>query len=346
MNNVIARPQAFLRYQEALGAFLRDVVGQGNPALLYHMMSYHLGWEDAQGRHAATDGGKALRPTLCLLACEAVGGDWRQALPAAGALELVHNFSLIHDDIQDQDRERRHRPTVWALWGHGQAINAGDSMLALAHLALLRLAEPSVPASKVMDAARVLDAATLTMVEGQCLDLSFEERLEVPLDAYLEMITKKTGALIGCALELGALAGCDDPRTVAAFGRCGRLLGIAFQVRDDMLGIWGTTGGTGKPVGADIRRKKKSLPIVYTLARVQRPTRDLLLSLYAKPTLDDTDVEAIFQVLERLDAASYCRQMAGAKKQEALAQLTPLGLQGDAVEELREAADFLLEREF
>ncbi|HKZ50200.1 MAG TPA: polyprenyl synthetase family protein [Dehalococcoidia bacterium] len=343
---VLARPAALLRYQEALDAFLRDVVGPGDPPLLYHMMGYHLGWEKAKGRPTTAGGGKALRPTMCLLACEAVGGDWRQALPAAGALELVHNFSLIHDDIQDHDRERRHRPTVWVLWGQGQAINAGDGMLALAHLALLRLAETSVPAPKVMAASKALDAATLEMIGGQCLDLSFEKRLEVALDAYLEMIAKKTGALFGCALELGALAGCDDAQAVAAFARCGRLLGLSFQARDDMLGIWGAEAGTGKPVGADIRRKKKSLPIVYALTQAQGATRDLLFSLYGKHYLDEADVEAVLRTLDELGAAPFCRQMAMAKKEEALAQLAPLGLKSEAAAELKQVAEFLLERDF
>ncbi|MFQ6020313.1 MAG: polyprenyl synthetase family protein [Dehalococcoidia bacterium] len=339
-------PAAFSRYRAALDESLRDIVGRGRPPQLYRMMRYHLGWEDADGRDVPEGGGKALRPTLCLLACEAVGGDWRRALPAAAALELVHNFSLIHDDIQDQDRERRHRPTVWALWGQPQAINAGDAMMALARLAVLRLADGGVAPAQVVAAARAMEEAALEMIEGQCLDLSFEERLDVALDAYLEMIGKKTGALFGCSLELGALVGSDDPRTVAAFARCGRLLGVAFQVRDDMLGIWGAEAGTGKPVGADIRRKKKSLPIVYALAKANGPARDRLVAIYSKPLLDDDDVSTVLQVLEEMGAAAYCQVTAKAKLEEALAQWEPLGLTSDAYRELLELAEFLVEREF
>ena len=342
----MALPAAFGRYRAALDAALREVVGEGSPPLLYRMMRYHLGWEDAAGQPLPNGGGKALRPTLCLLACQAVGGDWRRALPAATAVELVHNFSLIHDDIQDQDWERRHRPTVWALWGQSQAINAGDSMMALARLAHLRQAEVGVPAPRVVQAARILDEAALEMIQGQCLDLSFEESLEVDLDAYWEMIAKKTGALFGCALSLGALVGSDSAPVVEAFRRCGRLLGVAFQVRDDMLGIWGAELGTGKPVGADIRRKKKSLPIVYALAQAPPAIREELLAIYSRPTLDDEGLTRVVGLLEEVGAAEYCRRIAMAKKEEALAQLDPSRLLGSAYGELREVAEFVLEREY
>jgi geranylgeranyl diphosphate synthase type I len=142
-------PAAFIRYREALDAKLRSLLTSGlppggHPEELHRMLRYHLGWEDAEGHPIGSGGGKALRPTLCLLACEAAGGDWRKALPAAAALELVHNFSLVHDDIQDRDRERRHRATVWSVWGEAQAINAGDALLALGSLAILDLAAEGV----------------------------------------------------------------------------------------------------------------------------------------------------------------------------------------------------------
>ena len=339
-------PAVFGRYRAALDDILGEIVGQGGPPLLYRMMRYQLGWEDEEGRVLTNGGGKALRPTLCLLACEAVGGQWQRALPAAAALELVHNFSLIHDDIQDQDRERRHRPTVWALWGQPQAINAGDSMLTLARLAVLRLADVGVAPAKVVQAARALDESCLEMIEGQCLDLGFEECLDVGLDAYLQMIAKKTGALFGCSLYLGALVESDDPQVAEALRRCGRLLGSAFQVRDDMLGVWGAQEGTGKPVGADIRRRKKSLPIVYALAQAQGAARQRLHQLYRKPSLDADDVAEVLQTLDAAGAADYCLQTAAQKKAEALAELAPLGLVGSAYDELKELAGFLLERDY
>ncbi len=309
------------------------------------MARYHLGWEDAEGRPAA-HGGKALRPSLCLLACEATGGDWRRALPAAAAVELVHNFSLVHDDIQDRDRERRHRPTVWSIWGEAQAINAGDGLLALARLALLRLHDEGVPAETVVQAARILDEKTLEIVEGQVMDLGFEERVDVDLQSYLQMIEKKTGALFDCSFRLGALLGSGDPSLVEALGRCGRMLGVAFQVRDDVLGVWGAENRTGKEPAADIRRRKKSLPIVYALAAAEGPELDELRRLYSKRDLSDADVSLVLGSLDALGAQAYCSRLAEERRRTALAELHAVELPSEAARELKETATFLLERDF
>jgi len=252
------------------------------------MLRYHLGWEDAEGGPPANQG-KGLRPALCFLACESAGGDWKRALPAAAALELVHNFSLVHDDIQDRDLLRRGRPTVWSIWGDAQAINAGDALLALARLSILRLSEADV-SGVALEAARLLDERTLEMVEGQTLDLSFDQLADVDLESYLEMIEKKTGALFDCSLHLGALIGGAQPAVAGAMGRVGRLIGSAFQIRDDMLAVWGAENRTGKTPAADIRRRKKSLPIVSALIQGQDQTRDQLLNIYAQTELTDEDV--------------------------------------------------------
>jgi geranylgeranyl diphosphate synthase type I len=344
-------PPAFGRYRGALDDYLRTLLGSGLPAgshpeELHRMLRYHLGWQDAEGRPVSGDGGKALRPTLCLLACEAAGGDWRTALPAAAALELVHNFSLVHDDIQDRDAERRHRPTVWAVWGEAQAINAGDALLALGRLALLELRREGVPPERVVEAARVLDERTLEMVEGQALDLSFEERLDVGEDAYLEMIEKKTGALFDCALRLGGLVGSADPTVAEALGRCGRLLGVAFQVRDDMLGVWGAENRTGKLPAADIRNRKKSLPVVYALARAEGATAAELRRIYSQAALSDADVSIVLGALESARAPAYCRAVAEERRERALEEMAGAELRPDAAAELRQVAGFLLERDY
>ena len=339
-------PAVLARYRREMDATLRSLLGRQHPPALYRMVRYHLGWEDPEGRPTASAGGKALRPSLCLLTCEAVGGDWRKALPAAAAVELVHNFSLVHDDIQDGDRERRHRPTVWSLWGEGQAINAGDALLALARLALLKLAEEGVPPARVVEAARILDEGTLEMVEGQVMDLGFEERLEVELEAYLEMIDKKTGALFDCSLRLGALVGNGDPSLTEAMGRCGRLLGVAFQIRDDMLGVWGAESQTGKLPAADIRRRKKSLPVVYALSRAEGSTLAELRRAYSGPELRDEDVSMVLRCLDAIGAQAYCREAAEERKAAALAELDRLELKSEAADELKRTAAFLLERDF
>ncbi|HEU4759144.1 MAG TPA: polyprenyl synthetase family protein [Dehalococcoidia bacterium] len=338
--------QLLAPYKRELEAFLRSILARERPPALYRMARYHLGWEDAEGAPVQAPAGKALRPLLCLLACEAVGGDWRRALPAAAGLELVHDFSLVHDDIQDRDRERRHRPTVWSVWGEPQAINAGDALLVIARLAVLRLAERGVAADVVVTAARILDEATLEMVEGQVVDIGFEESLDVDLSAYLEMIEKKTGALFDCSLRLGALVGGAEPAVIEALGRCGRLMGVAFQVRDDMLGVWGAESQTGKPPAADIRRRKKSLPVVYALSRAEGVALDDLRRAYGGAELSDEDVSLVLRTLDALDAQSYCHRLAADRKAAALAALDRQDLRPDAAGRLRQTAGFLLERDF
>jgi geranylgeranyl diphosphate synthase type I len=345
----VGPPSILACYQADFDAYLRDALPlppKGRPPLLYHMMRYHLGWEDAQGRPTESSGGKALRPSLCFWACEALGGDRRMGLPAAAALELTHNFSLVHDDIQDGDRERRHRPTVWAVWGQGQAINAGDSLLMLSRLVLLRLADAGLEPAAVVRACRILDEACLAMIEGQCLDLEFEERAQVSLDEYLVMIEKKSGALFGAALHLGALAAGADEALGERFGRAGRLLGAAFQVRDDLLGVWGRPDVTGKPQAADIRRRKKTLPLLYAQSAASTDDRQALARIYDRRTLDDDDVRQVIGILERAGAYDYCGTMARQRLDEALAELAGTAITPAAYRDLREVADFLLEREF
>jgi geranylgeranyl diphosphate synthase type I len=342
-------PSILARYHADLDAYLRNTLTEGRPPLLYRMMRYHLGWEDAQGLPTEAAGGKALRPSLCLWACEALGGDRRKGLATATALELTHNFSLVHDDIQDADRERRHRATVWAVWGEGQAINAGDSLLILARLALLRLVDAGLEPTAVVRACRILDEACLAMIEGQCLDLEFEERAQVSVDEYLEMIEKKSGALFGAALHLGALTAGADPSPEGLgerFGRAGRLLGTAFQVRDDLLGVWGQRDVTGKPQAADIRRRKKTLPLLYAQSAAPAQDGEALVAIYRRETLDDDDVQHVTDILERAGAYDYCQSMARRRLDEALAELSSTAITPTAYCELREVADFLLEREF
>jgi len=339
-------PSILASYQVDLDAYLRDTLAGGRPPLLHRMMRYHLGWEDAQGRPTEAAGGKALRPSLCLWACEALGGERRQGLPAAAALELTHNFSLVHDDIQDADRERRHRPTVWAVWGAGQAINAGDSLSTLARLVLLRLADVGLEPAAVVRACRILDEACLAMIEGQCLDLEFEDRAEVSVEDYLEMIEKKSGALFGAALQLGALAAGADETLGERFSRAGRLLGTAFQVRDDLLGVWGRRDVTGKPAAADIRRRKKTLPLLYARDAAPVGDRRALAAIYRRQNVDENDVQRVMGILEQAGAHDYCQSMARQRLDEAVAELAGSPITPAAHRELREVADFLLEREF
>ena len=338
-------PVPLARYRRDVDAFLRLFLNREGCSQLYRMARYHMGWEDQDGR-PSDQPGKGLRPALLLLACEAAGGDWRRALPAAAAVELVHNFSLIHDDIQDRDTERHHRPTVWKVWGNSQGINAGDALMALSRLALLRLHDEGVPPDVVIDAARILDERTLEMVEGQVMDLAFEGTDDIDLAGYLSMIEKKTGALFDCSLSLGALVAGGDRELAQSMGHAGRLLGIAFQIRDDMLGIWGAESRTGKEPAADIRRHKKSLPIVFALAGEDHEAAAIVKRALQQSELSDADVSIVLRVLDSIGAQRYCSALGDERKREALEVLEALPLVEERAAELRETAEFLLARDF
>jgi len=223
--------------------------------------AYHFGWIDAQGNPADGDGGKAVRPALALLSAEAAGADPGTGVPGAVAVELVHNFSLLHDDLMDGDEQRRHRDTVWKVHGPAQAILVGDALFALANEILLELG--TVDAGR---ATRRLTTATRALIDGQAQDISYEHRDRVSVEECLEMEGNKTGALLACASSIGAvLGGADDP-TANALEKYGYHLGLAFQAVDDLLGIWGDPVATGKQTWSDLRQRKKSLPVVAALA--------------------------------------------------------------------------------
>jgi len=337
-------PLAFRRYHSAIDAELKSVLAGRNSAL-YEMMRYHLGWVDEHGNPIKASPGKALRPTLCLLACEAVGGAWYKALPAAAGMELMHNFSLIHDDVQDDDRERRHRPTVWSIWGKPQAINAGDALATIAGLALIGLAQRGIPAGKQLLTHKLIYEACLTTIEGQYLDISYESRFDIAVSDYLEMTERKTATLIARALELGALLGCDDQALIQGLARFGRNLGLAFQVRDDILGIWGDELKTGKPWGSDILHKKKSLPIAYALEKATGRARRVLVDIYQEDVIDDEGIRAVLEVLEAVEAGGYAQGLANKYHNAALKEMRGLSLRPWPRSQLRAMARFVVERD-
>ncbi len=234
-------------------------------AVHYGMLHYHLGWADELLRPQNYPAGKRLRPMLCLMAATETGGEPIQALPAAAAIELLHNFSLIHDDIEDGDETRRHRPTLWKVWGAPQAINAGDAMFTLAFAAMQRLARRGVSAPTTLDALARFTQTCLALTEGQHLDMGFETRTNVTVAEYMRMIQGKTAALVGASVAIGAIIGGADATQIEALQRFGIASGLAFQIQDDILGIWGDPQVTGKAAGNDLLRRKKSLPILHTL---------------------------------------------------------------------------------
>lgn len=274
----------------------------GPAPILPGMANYHLGFADEQLRPAqlpAALRGKRFRPGIAMLACAAAGGCPERAAPLAAAVELLHNFTLIHDDIQDQSPSRRHRATVWTIWGVGQAINAGDATFAAAHLGLYRLREQGVSAELILRLADQFDRMTIQIVQGQALDLGFEGRDDVTPADYLRMIELKTAVIVRYAAWAGALiagAGEEQADRFAAFGLS---LGLGFQVRDDLLGIWGATATTGKAAADDIRRRKQSLPILMLRARASDEERAWLDQQYAASEIDEAGTRGVLGLLER-----------------------------------------------
>lgn len=257
-------PASYEADRGRVSACLRRFVG-GFEGEVYALCAYHLGWTDADGRPANHASGKMLRPTLCLSACRAFGGD-DAALETAAAIELLHAFSLVHDDIEDSDEERHGRPTLWKLAGVPLALNAGDCLFALANRALVEAAA-ALGEHRSLTALRLFSNAYLRMIEGQHLDIAFERRPTVTTADYVRMVRGKTGALLGAALALGALCGGAAEADVQQLNAAGVELGLAFQAVDDMLAIWGDPAQTGKAVGNDLARGKKSLPVTLAMER-------------------------------------------------------------------------------
>jgi geranylgeranyl diphosphate synthase type I len=308
----------------------------------YGMLKYHLGWTDAHFASIKTDTGKHIRPLLCLVSCETVGGAWQPALPVAAAIELAHNFSLIHDDIEDQGDERRGRAAVWKVWGLAQGLNAGDGMFVLARLAIDRLFQRGLDVRKCADISLVFDEATLALCQGQFLDLSFESRFDVTLAEYIQMIRGKTAALIAASTRIGAMLATDDPTLIDAFDRFGANIGLAFQITDDILGIWGDATVTGKSAATDILSKKKSLPAIIGLRHPQHGAA--LRAIYSQPSLTQDDVARVLALLDAVDARAQTQSQADEFRAAALGALDTTGIENRAMDRLREIADAMTRR--
>ncbi|MDP8904315.1 MAG: polyprenyl synthetase family protein [Chloroflexota bacterium] len=297
---------------------------------LYEMVRYHLGLDSDAPR------GKRLRPLLGLLAYESLTGDHRRALPGAAAVELGHNFSLVHDDIEDGDVARRHRATLWTIYGVAQAINAGDTLFTLSRLALHRLTELGFSDTKVLALMRVYDETCLALCEGQFMDIwSAEHDDRLSVEFYFDMIGRKTAALIAASVQAGAMLATDDERVIDSYRRFGWALGIAFQLNDDLLGIWGDEQATGKEP-SDLAKHKKTLPVIYALGTASDAESAVLRRVLAAEQPTAADMTEARSILERCGAREYTRERARAQRDEALAQLERAGVvSGQALERLR-----------
>lgn len=287
-----------------------------------HIAGYHFGWWDADGTAVAVPGGKGIRSALTLLCARAVGGPGgpSAALPAAAAVELVHDFSLLHDDVMDRDESRRHRLTAWRVFGDTEAILAGDALLTLAVEALLR-PPGGGPWPETAEMIRLLCASVQGLVTGQVADISFETRTDVTLPESIAMAENKTAALLTCACALGALAAGGDPDQVEALTGFGERLGLAFQVADDLQGIWGDPRTTGKADYSDLRNRKKSLPVVAALESNTAAAAQLGEWFQASAEPAAADVARVAALVEEAGGRAWARAQLARLHADALDQL-------------------------
>ncbi|MDG9715973.1 polyprenyl synthetase family protein [Streptomyces sp. DH24] len=307
--------------------------------------AYHFGWIDAEGRPADGDGGKAVRPALAVLSAEVTGAPPQTGVPGAVAVELIHNFSLLHDDLMDGDEQRRHRDTVWKVHGPAQAILVGDALFALANEVLLEVG--TVEAGR---AARRLAAATRALIDGQAQDISYEHRDRVSVEECLEMEGNKTGALLACASSVGAVLGGADDRTADALERYGYHLGLAFQAIDDLLGIWGDPVTTGKQAWSDLRQRKKSLPVVAALEADGAAAEQLgeMLAADAKSSdfanFSEEEFAARADLIERAGGREWTAEEARRQHTIAIEALDAVDMPDPVREQFTALADFVVVR--
>ncbi len=318
---------------------LRAAVDRLSPPLRL-VAGYHIGWWDRRGTATKGGVGKALRPTLVLLCAEAVGGDPSDALVAAVAVELVHDFSLLHDDVMDGDVLRRSRPTAWSVFGVGPALLAGDALLALAVDVLA-----SSGHERALDALVILNATVLGLVDGQAADLAFEDRADVGLEECLAMAGGKTAALLGCSCALGVMiVGGSDPQVAQLLG-FGERLGLAFQLVDDILGIWGDPATTGKAANSDLSRRKKSLPVVAALSSGAPEARELARLYRGTDPLSVDELARARRLIERAGGRAWSDAEADVQRSRALEHLGAAGLRGRAAAELGALAHLVTSRD-
>lgn len=309
------------------------------PPQYYRILHYHMGWIDENGKRIKADTGKRIRPILALIVAEAVGGDISVAQPAAAAVELIHNFSLLHDDIQDASPLRRGRKTAWRVWGTNQGINAGDAMFALAYLAIPRLAAPGADPAILHELTCILGETCVELTRGQHLDMLFEAQERVSTREYLGMIEGKTAALLAASAEMGALSADANDEQRTHYREFGRNLGLAFQVLDDVLDIWGDPKLTGKKAAVDIHDRKKSLPVLYGLEQSEE-----LAHLYDGGKMTQGKIKQVIALLDSVDARGYAEDIAHRYSDATLAELEAASPNGKAGEALYEMVDYLLKR--
>jgi geranylgeranyl diphosphate synthase type I len=333
-----------LLIQQFLGeidAYMRHIVDETVPlpADFSVMLRYPMGWVDENNQPYTQHTGKRIRPVLLLLCAETSGQNWKAAVPAAAAVELLHNFSLIHDDIQDNSPLRHNRPTVWKVWGEPHAINAGDAMFTLAFCAIESLVTRGCPTEQVLQVWHIFNRTALELTRGQHLDMRFERQPVVTVDEYVSMISGKSAALIAACAQMGALIGSGSEVMAEQYREFGLNLGLAFQIRDDILGIWGDPLVTGKSISTDILSRKKSLPVLFGLE-----SSEALVRVYGREFFGEADVREAVAILDEIGAQQFAHETETLYFQRAVAALETAHPSGSGVDTLMELVNGLFIR--
>ena len=326
-------------YREALNGELAAAFS-GRQGFLYDLLRYHLGWTDEHGQPSGEIPPIHLPGVLGLTACRAVSGEFTPALPVAAGVELVHNFTLVHGEVQAGRLDSQDRPSIWWVWGPAQAINAGDGLHALGRVAVMKLAERGIDAAAALDAVRRLDRACLALCEGQFLDLTFRDQVMVTTGDYIGMAARKTGALASCAAQLGAMAGGATGKEAAHFERAGECIGIAWQIVRDIEDSWGRGGDGMTP--SNIVNKKKSLPLIHAMDTASPGEKRQLGSIYTKRVLEPEDVAQVTAVLDSVGSREFATTTAAGLVDEAVAELIGLHRFPGAADAFREVGTDVL----
>jgi geranylgeranyl diphosphate synthase type I len=335
----ITQVAGFEAYRQAVDQELRDLFAP-RQSFLYDLLRYHLGWTDEQGQPQDRALELHLPAILALTACEALSGEYTPALPAAAAVELVYNFTLVHGEVQAGRIDSQERPSIWWVWGPAQAINAGDGLHALGRSAMMRLLEIGVAPDRVLSAVETLDRACLTMCEGQFLDLTFRDQLMVSSADYYEMVQQKTGALTACAAFVGALAGGATVDALENFSQFGARLGMAWQLSQDINDLWGRHGDGVTP--GNLINKKKSLPLIYALEKAAPAEKRELGAIYTKRALEPEDVGRVIAILDNAGARDFAGAAARELGAESMTALDDAGLSPEGRQRMEQLVQLVL----
>lgn len=334
------------KYKPDIDATIKRMLEEA-PDFINGIINYHFGWVDQDFKPANFDKGKMFRPTMNLLVFEAITGDYSEALPVAASIEMIHNFSLIHDDIEDNDTRRRGRPTAWTIWGKPRVINAGDFLYSLAFKSLYQLESRDFSPERIFSVLNIILQACLELTAGQELDLRFENIQAVSTAMYLDMVYKKTGALIEASIISAAKLATSDVDIIQNYHGFAQNIGIAFQIQDDILGIWGDTSKTGKSSATDLRRKKKTLPVIYTLNKSTGQRQATLNKYYTKSEpLTADEIDYMRESLNWAEAYDYARTIADSYREKAFSALHKINISNQAQADLETMARFLVDRAY